>query len=424
LSFLFFRALGTFPVAVPYNTCGLSPADYSQLIANQNSVITLSIVQFLALNSPWANLLDSGTVDYNIGENIVSLASPRTAIGQSLVAPAFGNLSQACGTTGNMAQWGQFEYVTKLQLLRGTSQPICVNANRYSVKNSLSQAVENMKRSITDVYNADVRAQVLALSGTKAVLRNTDTQVSQALTGGEWAISAPWRGGVPTGGLTFSWLKSLSDYARYNYQPMMYGQGADEHALFIGSPEIVDVLRNQAPVNNVLSVTTTGGFKDGKDSLWDYAWVDVNFRGIMMGIDPKPLRFDTVDASGAPIFIEPYNKVAPDFGFFNANNPHYLGATYEIGFLCYKNSFKRLVPAKYSGEGDAKWATQMFGGELIWRNVLDNACNAWQDFGNFLYQIARAYQANMPHCVVPIAFKRCLGDNQPSTCTGVTDVTI
>jgi len=405
-----------------YSACALTPSDYGQLIADQNPVITLSVIQHLAINSPWANFLDAGTVEANVGENIVSLASARTAIGQSQVQPVFGDLSQACGTLGNVAQWGQFEYTTKLQVLRGTSQPICVNATRFSVKNSLVQAIEWMKRTITDVYNADVRYNLLSMSGTKAVLRATDTQVSQAITGGEWQVSVPFRGGVPTAQLTFAWLKALSDYARYNYQPMLFGQGADEYALFIGSPEITDVMRNEAGVNNVLSVTTAGSFKEGKDSLWKYAWIDVNFRGIKLAIDPKPLRFDTVGVNGFPNFIEPYTKSTSDFGFYNANNSAYLGAQYEVGFLVYKSAFRRLVPSKYTGEGEAKWATQMFGGELNWRNVIDNACNPFGDFGNFIYQIARAYQAQMPHVVIPILYKRCAGGLGLQTCTGVTDL--
>lgn len=406
-----------------YNSCALTPSDWGNLIANQNPVITLSIIQHLMINSPWANLLEGGTVEANVGENIVSLATPRTAIGQSLVQPVFGDLSQACGTVGNAAQWGQFEYTTKLQILRGVSQPICVNATRFTVKNSLVQAIEWMKRSITDVYNADARYQLTALSGTKAVLRATDTQVSQSITGGEWQVSVPFRGGVPTAQLTFAWLKALSDFARYNYQPQMFGQGADEYALFIGSPEITDVMRNEAGVNNVLSVTTTGGFKDGKDSLWNYAWIDVNFRGIKLAIDPKPLRFNTVGSNGFPNFIEPYTKATGDFGFYNQNNSAYLGAQYEVGFLVYKNAFRRLVPSKYTGEGEARWAAQMFGGELTWRNVIDNSCNQWGDFGNFIYQIARAYQSITPHTVIPILYRRCAGQLGLATCQGVTDIT-
>jgi hypothetical protein len=387
-------------------TCNVTTAN---AIAEQNSVIQLALAKNITLNSPYANLLPTGTVESNIGENIITVTPTRTVSNQSLVAPVFGDLDSVCGTSGNTAEWGQESYTTKLQVLRGQSQNICVNQNRFTVKNSLAAAVKNLKDTIMDVYNADTRANIVAKSGTKATLLSTDTTVPQTLTGGEYQVNAPWRGVLPTQGITFAYLKSLSDYARYNYAPEMYGQGADSHAIFVGSSEAVDTLRNEADVNNVLSVTTQGSFKDGKDSLWKYAWIDVNFRGIKMAIDPKPLRFNQLDGSGNPIFLEPYTRVAMDYGYANLSNPLWQGAAFEVGILHYKDSFKRLVPEKYTGEGEAKFAAQAFGGELQWHYAMDNGCNSWGDFGWFKYQIARAFQPQSPWTSIPVAFKRCSG---------------
>ena len=71
------------------------------------------------------------------------------------------------------------------------------------------------------------------------------------------------------------------------------------------------------------------------------------------------------------------------------------------------NAFRRRVPKAWLGEGDMKFASQAFGGELEWVHQRDNDQNAWLDFGYFQYQIARAYQAIRPHSVIPVAFQRC-----------------
>jgi hypothetical protein len=389
--------------------CTLDPSAYANAIATQNPKIQLAVAEHLVLNDPYANLLPTGTVEANIGENIVTVTNTRAVTNESLTRPVFGDLSASCGSTGNTAEWGQESYTTSLKLLRGQSQPICVNKNRFTVMGSLKSAVDQMKMAITQVYSADTRANIVDRAGTKAVLRSGDGSVAQTLTGGEYQSAVAWRGGVPTQQLTFAYLKALSDFARYTYQPSMYGNGADSHAVFVGSSEIVDVLRNEADVNNVLSVTTQGSFKDGKESLWNYAWIDVNFRGIKMAIDPKPLRFNTVDGSGAPVFIEPYVKTAMDYGHANLTNPAWLSAQYEIGILHYKDAFKRLVPSKYTGEGEAKFAQQSFGGELQWHYQIDSQCNVWGDFGFFKYQIARAFQDVAPWTSVPIAYRRCSG---------------
>lgn len=391
------------------DNCTLDPSAYANAIATQNSIIQLSVAEHIVLSDPYANLLPTGTVEANIGENIVTVTNTRAVTNESLTRPEFTTDSAACGLAGNTAEWGQESYTTALKRLRGQSQPICVNKNRYTVKDSLKSAVAQMKMAITQLYSADTRANIVDRAGTKAVLRSGDGSVAQTLTGGEYQSAVAWRGGVPTQQLTFAYLKALSDFARYTYQPSMYGSGADSHAVFVGSSEIVDVLRNEADVNNVLSVMTQGSFKEGKDALLNYTWIDVNFRGIKMAIDPKPLRFNTVDGSGAPVFIEPYVKTAMDYGHANLTNPAWMTAQYEIGILHYKDAFKRLVPSNYTGEGEAKFAQQTFGGQLQWHYKIDNQCNPWGDFGWFKWQIARAFQDVAPWTSVPIAYRRCSG---------------
>jgi hypothetical protein len=91
-------------------------------------------------------------------------------------------------------------------------------------------------------------------------------------------------------------------------------------------------------------------------------------------------------------------------------NPAWLAATYEVGFLMFDNTFNRLVPEKYVGEGTFKYAPQLHMGELEWHYIVDNDCNQFGDFGWHKYQITRAYQPIRPQHVVPILYKRCTAD--------------
>lgn len=393
----------------------------ANLVANQNAIIRDTMITTIALKSPWANLLPSGTVENNIGENITSLVTPRANINQSLTTPVFGDLSASCGSNGEQTQWGQYQYVTKLQLLRGRSQDICVNAARFTVINSFRSAVESLKQEILELWNADVRAQVRDLSGVKAVILASDDTVTEALTGGIWQTSAAWRGVVPTARLTFSWLKQLWNYAVARLSPELLGSGMDQYAVFVGSSEIIDSLRNEAGVNSALVAATTGGYtKDGKDALFNPLWIDSNFRGIKMAVDYVPLRFNALDGDGAPDYIDPYTTGSADYGYTAGNNSTWDNAQYEIGFLVFKNAFKRLVPQRYVGEGEMKFGDQLFGGQLQWIYRLDNNCNVWGDFGHFQYQIARAYESLRPMTIIPIAYKRCAYDLGLSTCGDFT----
>lgn len=390
----------------------------ANLVANQNALIRDTMITTIALKSPWAQLLPSGTVENNIGENITSLVTPRAVIGQSLTTPVFGDLSQSCGTNGNETSWGQYQYVTKLKLMRGRSQDICVNAARFTVINSFRTAVESLKQEILELWNSDVRAQVRDLAGVKAVIRSTDDTVNDALTGGIWQVNAPWRGVLPTARVTFSWLKQLYNYAVARLSVEQFGSGMDQHSVFIGSSEIIDSLRNEAGVNSALVAATTGQYtKDGKDALFNPLWIDSNFRGIKMAVDYVPLRFNSLDGDDAPDYIEPYSTGSADYGYTAGNNSAWDNAQYEIGFMVFKNAFRRLVPQRYVGEGEMKYGDQLFGGQLQWIYRLDNNCNVWGDFGHFQFQIARAYESMRPMTIIPIAYKRCAYDLGLSACS-------
>lgn len=189
---------------------------------------------------------------------------------------------------------------------------------------------------------------------------------------------------------------------------------AQEHYKVVASADQIELFRQEAGVEKILVALTNGSYKVGEAALSGYSWESAPaYRGIAFGIDQTPLRFNTVDGeSGTPNFINPRENVA-DGGTntaYSKTSADWLAASFEVGFLVGLNSFKRLVPERYVGEGSFKFSPQLHMGELEWFYQRDNDCNLWGDFGQHIYQITRAYQPVRPHHIIPFAYRRCKAD--------------
>lgn len=404
--------------------CDLTPSDYSEGIASQVSALRNETIRYIALNDPYANLVEGGTTPNNMGEQIRTLVTNRMVTNQSLTTPAFSPTIEQCGTVGPKAEFGQTVFTTQLETMRGQGPTICLNQARYAVIDSYRIAEQNLKDAVKSLNAADIRSQLLDLSGVKVTIKAAATNLGQILTGGYNQVDVAFVGGVPTAPVSHKFLVALSNYMRDNLSPEFFGEGAGAHFVFIGSSSQIEVLRNEAGVKADLLALVTGNDKGAQDEIKKYAFIDYPYRGIKLAIDQQPLRFDTVNANGYPNLIEPLVRTVTDYGVENATNPDWVNAQYEVGFLVAKGSFRRLVPERYVGEGSFKFDPQFVMGELKWHYVQDNVCNVWGDFGFHIYQIVRAFQARRPHTVIPILYKRCAEDLGLSTCTSLTDTTI
>ena len=405
-------------------TCSLTSGDYAVGIADQVSQLTQETNRFIALNDPYSNLIEGGTTPNNNGETIRTLVTGRMVTNHSLVGPTFSALSGTCGTVGPSAEYGQTEFTTSLAALRGKGPLICVNQARYAVEQAYAVAELNLKDAIKTINAADIRRQLLNLSGVKVVLKSDATSLGQIMTGGYNDISAPFLGSLPTSPVSYKFLVHLANHSRDNLSPMLFGEGAGQHFVFIGSSSMIETLRNEAGVKQDILALVTGNDKSSQDAIKKYAFIDVPYRGIKLGIDQQPLRFNTVNGSGFPNFIEPLVSTVADNGVENATNPAWVNALYEVGFLVSKGTFRRVVPERFVGEGTSKFDPQFIAGELDWHYQIDNQCNPWGDFGYHKYQIVRAFQAIRPHGVIPILYKRCAEDLGLSSCTAITSLSL
>lgn len=410
-------------MALP-TACALTAADYSSGILSQVTMLRNELIRFIALNDPYANLVDGGTTPNGMGEQIKTIVTDRLVSNQSLTRPAFGLTINSCGTVGPRAEFGQIVFTTQLETLRGVGPTICLNQSRFAVEDSYRIGCQNLQDAIKTVFSADIRNQLLTLSGVKGVVKATATSLSQILSGGYNQVAVPFIGGLPTTAVTHKFLVALSNYMRDNLSPEFFGDGAGQHFVFISSSDQTEALRNQANVNTELLAMVKGSFSDAKNELMKYAFIDYPYRQIKLAIDQQPLRFNTVTAAGFPVLIEPLIRVVNDSGVGNVTNPAWVSAQYEVGFLVSKGTFRRLVPERYLGEGCFRFEPQFIMGELDWNNERDQTCNTWRDFGFHQYQIVRAFQARRPHGIIPVLYKRCALDFGFATCTSITDATI
>lgn len=405
-------------------TCDLSAEDYSAGIASQVSVLKNETVRYIALNDPYANIVEGGTTPNNMGEQIKTLVTNRMVTNQSLTNPSFSPTIEQCGTVGPKAEFGQTVFTTALETLRSQGPTICLNQARYSVLDSYRIAEQNLKDAIKSLNAADIRSQLLALSGVKVVLKSDATSLGQIMTGGYNQVAVDFLGGLPTAGVSYKFLVVLSNFMRDNLSPEFFGEGAGAYFVFVGSSDTIETLRNEAGVKADLLALVTGNDKATQDEIKKYAFIDYPYRGIKLAIDQQPLRFNTVDGDGFPVLIEPLVRTVTDYGVENATNPEWVNADYEVNFLISKGTFRRLVPERFVGESSFKFDPQFIMGELQWHYVKDNVCNVWGDFGFHIFQFVRAFQARRPHGVVPILSKRCALDLGLSSCEGLTDLTL
>lgn len=388
----------------------------SEIASKDTNRIVGKIAAALAANSPFINVIEGGTMP-DESDVVRSIVQQQAMPYDSLAEPTFQDTVDVCGNVidGN-EETGTLEYFYKLQTKRGRGPKICVNKGRTAFEGSYLMAEDSLKKLMVQYLNADIRNQLYKNSGAKFVCKLGE-EFADIYTGGDGAVGAEFADvGLPDGILTF---KTLHKLARFQQEAQFAeffegGSKGAPHFRFIGSADIIESFRAEVGVQNVLFSLTQGGFKLGETAVSAYGFEQSPaYRGLAFGVDHRPLRFNALDAgTGWPILLNPVVEsgtagTAPATkGKAARPNPAWLNATYEIGFLFARNSFSRLVPKKYAGEGTFKFAPQLHMGELNWHYQLDNDANEFGDFGHHKYEITRAFRPERPQFVLPIAYAR------------------
>jgi hypothetical protein len=397
-----------------------TPSVASDIASKDTNRLMGSIAKALAVNSPFANVLKGGVFPAGVSDSVRSVVQEMALPADSLTEPTFSQTTEICAPVESQENVATTEYSYRLGTKRGTGPRICVKSAYAAFRGSYLAAEDSLKKLLLEYLNVDVRANLLNRSGVKYVAGNSGTvSFSQGLTGGESQIDVPFANiaEADIGQLSFKALHTLARFNRETLLGEMFEDGsASQHYKFVGSSDIVEAFRNEIGVKEVLIALTTGNIKYGETSLRGYSWESSTaYRGIQFGVDQRPLRASAVVA-GVPTLVEPYISVATTKGNARRVNPAWVSAPFEIAFLIGDNSFERLVPERFTGEGSFKFAPQLAMGELQWHYQMDNDCNLYGDFGFHKYEITRAYRPIRPANVIPILYRRCSYDTGIVSC--------
>lgn len=392
----------------------LVPSDVQDFANKDINRIVGNIAKALTRKAPFVDILAGGTIAAGVSDTVRSIVSERAVMNQSLVRPEFIPDKDMCGKTGEGADVGSTEYSYFLGTNRGMGPLVCVKGMRNAFEGSYLAAEDSLKKQIIHIVNTDVRATLVDRSGTKLVVKSGKT-FSQMYSGDSQAIDTPFATadvGLPDSPINFKLLEYLSIFQRENLLVDGFEGPATEPLLkFLGSQEIISRLRDEAGITQNHQYLAAGSYALGKDTLTRYTW-EGPYRGYAFGIDPQPLRFSELNADGQPKFIEPEIARKSTKGVAARVNPLWARARFEIALVVGADSFARLTPAQYTGEGSFKFPSQVSMGEMMFQVIKDNGNNVWGDFGRHFYQISRAYKPMRPHAVTAIAFKRAVADFQ------------
>lgn len=397
----------------------IDPIVASQIATKDTNRVLGQIAKALAVNSPFVNILDGGVMPAGVSDTVRQVVQEQALPGDSLVAPVFTATKDVCGPSNTAEGTATTEYTYSLGTKRGRGPKICVKGAYAAYKGSYLMAEDSLKKLMTQYFNGDVRNTLLTRSGVKYVAGNSGTvSFEGGLSGGEYLIDQAFAniGAANIGQLSFKALHKLARHQHEVNLAEMFNEGTnDAHFKFIGGPDIIESFRAELNVVNDLRALTTGSFSAGEKAITGYRW-EGPYRGISFGVDQRPLRASSLNAQGQPVFVEPFVSVATTNGNAARVNPAWVAAPYEVAFLVGKDSFRRLVPERFTGEGTFKFSPQLAMGELQWHYQIDNDCNMYGDFGWHKYEITRAYQPVRPHFIVPILFRRCPFDTGIGAC--------
>jgi hypothetical protein len=365
-------------------SCTPIPIDLAtQLFSRDPQRLYGPIAKSLITQVPYISALRSGTFPAAVSATLLSVAQGRPYLESSLANPSFTSMLNLCGSCSlNVDQNGTNQYSYIAEINQGMSDKICLNQGFSAFLGSLTAQLEAYQNGVTELINADIRWQLFQRSGVKMVVQ-TGVNITNQIYGGEYNIDEPVPAVQSNAELTFGTLQSVNRYMRSALRAKPFGSGAAAHARFIGSPDILDYLRNDlggaagpGGANIVpLGQVAAGGNKMAQDALTGYMFEPL-YRGIQMGEDPIPLRLNWNGAGYDP--VDPNTSYSATVGTVAVVSDAWLNASHEVAFL-------------------------LFG-----------------DYGVMAYRIGRAYRPIYPWFVLPIIYKRCKDTDNLTTCTGVS----
>lgn len=393
------------------NNC-VTQSEIVDLANRDNSRLMGDAATYTIRKSPYASTIPTGTID---NRSILqrSIAIERALPSASLVRPAFVADELLCGTAGDQALLGSTEFEFQLEAIRGRGPMICYRQARTAWPSTYAGLYAALKQSLLDITASDIRITLHDLSGCK-LTAVSGTAFENCFAGEMFAIGTPYPNLTPDGPISFRGLELAATHMRETlYAEPWDGDNDEGSALFIAGQNQIQLLRDEADIRDDIRALTTGRYAQGEQTITGYRFKGP-YKGISFGVDPMPLRADTLTA-GQPNFVEPLVATEVTVGTAGRPNDAWISAPYEVGFLIFKNSFKRLLPTEYKIAGfDFPAPIDNDGLKFKWLDDAD--CHLFNDYGLHLFTISRAFQPLQPHAVCPVLYARCTSDTGIVAC--------
>lgn len=370
-----------------------------------------TVAMYLAQRSPYLDTIDGGTLDSG-SETVRSVVAEQAMPAASMTRPVFGSALNACGTGGGIDSYGSTEFSFSLGNIRGRGPRVCVKGTRTAFKTAYPASVNSLKQVLVAINNADVRANYLDNGGLKVTCDSTGT-FSQDISGAINTIPGAGLGypnRTPDSMPSVRAMETVMTYMRESLNVAPFDDDGEGYFKCIFGQDVIQGFRDELDIREDVRALTTGRYKMGEDTISGYRFKGP-YHAMAFGVDPTPLRFTTI-TSGVPTLIEPLTATAVTTStsgqvqtYAARPNSSWLTATYEIGFIMGKGSFKRLVP-EYKKVAGWDFSEQLVNGGLHWEQLFDADCNLFRDFIVPLYEIERGFQPVVPHAVCAVLFKR------------------
>lgn len=396
-----------YPDCTTLQAVDLANRDSNRLVGDAN--------KFVIQKSPYLSAMGKGTMP-NVSQVVRWVSFERALPAASLVRPVYVPDENLCGTAGGTDQVGSTEFQGQLKSLRGHGPLICFKTARTSWPQTYGNLVAMLKQGLVDQINADARAAFLDLGGTKATIASTQAFES-IFTGAINAIGTTFPNYTPDARPSFRFIEMVATEMRERLGSKPWdgeGGGDEGTGLVIFGQDQIQRFRDEADIREDVRAFVTGRYEMGKDTVQGYRFKGP-YRGLMFGVDPYPLRANSLDGSGQPIFIEPLVATNVTVGVGGRPNSNWVSAQYEVGFVLFDNSFDRLTPEDYKVPG-FNFPGPMSNDGLRFKLLNDASCHLFEDYGLHLYEMSRAYRPRNPQSACAVLFKRCSNDMSLIAC--------
>src|SRR6187401_3393712 len=150
-------------MAVP--NCTVSIGDQNDFLSKDANRISGRIARSLAINSPWMNVIETGTFSAGVSDVQRSVVAEAIAPALSQCNPTWASFQ--CSLPPQTVCFGSTEYQYSPEQYFEKSCPLCLETSFCALRNAIKQVEMSYADHITTLWNSWIRSKLVNLSATK-----------------------------------------------------------------------------------------------------------------------------------------------------------------------------------------------------------------------------------------------------------------